>query len=95
MYLSYLKLSLIVIACLTIGGIATYYALKRQIRLLKNSMHSLDASLKGMWDINDQWQKKYTALEKNKQTNEVEMTEQLILAKHASDDSKALKERAS
>jgi len=92
MYLSYLSLTLIAIACFLLGGILTYFSLKQKIKTLKNSLYSLDASLKGMWDANDQWQKKYTALEKNKQQAKNKKTTPSIRAKHASDNNMGLNE---
>jgi len=93
MHLSYLELTLLATVCCSLGGIFTYFLLRQKIKVLKDSLHTLDASLKGMWDTNDQWQKKYTDLENTKQLdNSPIKAKRYTLAKHASDDSIELKE---
>ena len=95
MHFSYLELTLLVLASFSFGGIVGYFILKKKISKLKDAVYSLDASLKGMWDTNEHWQKKLTALEKGNQPNKTTKTEKQIFAKHASDDSIELKERVS
>jgi len=95
MHLSYLELTLLVLITLSIGGLFVYFLLNNRVKALKESIRSLDASLKGMWDNSDAWQKKYAALEKKQQLGTPEKLEEHSLAKHASDDSVELQEHIS
>lgn len=93
MHLSYLELAILVFTSLSLGGILCYASLKHKIKTLKDSLHALDASLKGMWDTNDQWQKKYASLENNQKLKKT--LKKKPLAKHASDNAIEIKETSS
>ncbi len=93
MHLSYLELIVLVFISLSLGGILCYALLKPKIKSLKDTLHALDASLKGMWDTNDQWQKKYTNLENNQKLEKP--LKKKPLAKHASDNAIEIKETTS
>jgi len=90
MYTTYFQLTILVIASLFIGGVITYILLQSRIKTIKEALSSSNASLKGMWDTNDHWQKKYAALEKNKQLDKSEKTNLQVFAKHTSDNSREL-----
>jgi len=90
MHLTYFQLTVLVISSFFLGAVVTYILLQRRIKTIKEALSSSNASLKGMWDTNDYWKKKYTTLEKNKQLDKSEKTNLQVFAKHTSDNSREL-----
>jgi len=86
MYLTYFQLIILVVGSLLIGAMITYILQQRRIRTIKEALSVSNASLKGMWNTNDHWQKKYTALEQKNQPDKANKTERQIIAKHTSDN---------
>ncbi|MEM6319842.1 MAG: hypothetical protein AAF960_19370 [Bacteroidota bacterium] len=85
MYLSYLQLTAITVLSFLLGGLLTYFLTKQRIDLLKDSVYSLNASLQGLWNINEKWQEKYAALEKRKIGGPAAKNKNQVTPQHATD----------